>query len=296
MNDIYLLVFSTEGLPHDKCFDLTQCTKEIKDKLSQHFKDVWCYTPRSLKTLPGSEAFCNEWPEQLDMNPNANNVGYFDFKSFLIDYTLSKIPEGSILVYHDGNFIKNQQYWHTDWPRLHEICTGLLASNNSDIFMQFEQSDVLVKHHVKNYVLTTMFPNPNEQNIVENCKLINAARIILRNSNFSRTFIKDYIGLCLDKSLVSKSPIGNKHLEFKWSCGDQDVLNALVYRYILDGKLCSNFPRYTFLYRVIRIENRPFTWNFPNEQKQDWHDRPHPTGIQEVNNFEIVNYIMRRNK
>lgn len=290
MNDIYLVTFSTEGEPHDKGFDLSECAKKIENDLSSFFKKVWCYTPRSLKDLPGSEKFCNEWPEPLDMNPNANNVGYFDFKSFLIDQTLAKIPEGSILVYHDGNFIKNQQYWHTDWENLNKICNDLLNSNMTDIFMQFEQSDILVKHHVKNYVLEAFIPDENERRIVENCKLINAARIIVRNSDFSRKFIKDYMHFCLDKRLVAKTPVGNKNPDFKWSCGDQDVLNALVYRYILDGKLIPEFPRYAFLYRVIRLDNKPFTWNFPDIQKESWHDRPHPTGIQEILNNEIINY------
>lgn len=123
MSDIYLVTFSTEGEPYDKGFDLRDCTKKVDERLSPFFKNIWCYTPRTLKELQGSEDFCNEWPESLDMNPNANNVGYFDFKSFLIDYTLARIPEGSILVYHDGNFIKNQQYWQTDWPRLNQIAS-----------------------------------------------------------------------------------------------------------------------------------------------------------------------------
>lgn len=291
MSDVYLLIFSTEGEPHDKGFNLTDCAREIEEKLSPFFKKVWCYTPRTLKELPGSEEFCNEWPEPLDMNPNANNVGYFDFKSFLIDQALAKIPEGSILVYHDGNFIKNQQYWQTDWARIGQICEALFEANNSDIFVQFEQSDILVKKHVKNHVLRTVIPDENERRIVEESKLINAARIILRNTPFSRNFIKEYMKLCLDKDLVSKSPDPTPHPDFKWSCGDQDVLNALVYRYILDGKLHSRFPRFTFLYRVIRVENRPFTWHFPNEPKQAWHDRPHPTGIEEVINHELDNYI-----
>ncbi len=109
MSDIYLLTFSTEGSPHDSGYPLSSCALEIREKLSPYFKEIFSYTPRTLKQLPGSEQFCNEWPEPLDMNPNANFVGYFDFKSFLIDHTLSVIPDGSILMYHDGNFRKNHR-------------------------------------------------------------------------------------------------------------------------------------------------------------------------------------------
>ena len=81
-NNTYLLVFHTEGEPHDRGFDLTSCAIEIKEKLGQYFKDIFVFTPSTLKELPGSEEFCNSWPEVLDQNPNANHVGYFDFKSF----------------------------------------------------------------------------------------------------------------------------------------------------------------------------------------------------------------------
>ncbi len=272
---------------------MSECSAEIKEKLSPYFKEIFSHTPRSLKALPGSDHFCNEWPEPLDMNPNANAVGYFDFKSFLIDHTLKMIPEGSILIYHDGNFIKNQQYWHTDWPHIKQLCESLMLENQTDIFMQFEQSDILVKKHVKNHVLRTVFPNDVERKLVEDSKLINAARIILRNTEFSRQFIRDYMSLCLDKSLVAKTPDLTPHPDFKWSCGDQDVLNALVYRYILEGKLPPAFPRFTFLYRVIRLENKPFTWNFPDQPKEEWHDRPHMTGIQSVSNYELIDYLLR---
>lgn len=286
MAETYLLVFCTEGEPLDKGFDLRSCAEQIKEKLSPHFKDVFIFTPRTLKELPGSEKFCNSWPEPLDQNPNANHVGYFDFKSFLIEHTLNQIPEGSMLMYHDGNFKRNPQYWESDWHIMPEILEKLLDINKTDIFCQWEQFDVKVGWHVKEHVLETLFPDPIERNAVAQSPLIGAARIILRNTDFARKFIGEYKELCLRKDLVAKSPMGQTRPEFKWSCGDQDVLNALIYRYVLDDKLPPNFPGLIFPYRVITFNHRNFTWKFDGPQ-EPWHVRPHPAGAQMVHNQSL---------
>jgi hypothetical protein len=284
MDSIYFLSFYTEGSEIDGGFNLTKKSLEIKERLSPYFKDILLYNKRTLKDLPGSEDICNYYEEELEMNPNANRIGYFDFKGFLIKKTLLEIPENSILIYHDGNFEKNPQYFESDWEKIYSISTRLLDENKSDIFVQIERPEILVKNHVKSYAIDKFFTTPKENNLVRNSPLLNAARIIVRNTDFSRNFINEYLELCKDKTLVSKSPDPNPDPDFKWSCGDQDVLNCLIYKYILDGKLNPSFPLYSFLYRVIRFENKPFVW-----EGQNWN--PHPTGASYFRNINIENYL-----
>ena len=286
MNDIYFLSFYTEGPDIDGGFNLTEKSEEIKERLSPYFNDIFIYNKRTLKNLPESDDICNYHDEVLVMNQNANHIGYFDFKGFLIKNTLSKIPENSILIYHDGNFEKNPQYFESDWENINLVCDRLLNENGSDIFVQIERQEILVKQHVKSYVIDRFFPNANENSLVRNSPLLNAARIILRNTDFSRNFIDEYLELCKDKTLVSRLPDPNPDPEFKWSCGDQDVLNCLIYKYIMEGKLNPSFPLYSFLYRVIRFENKPFVW-----EGQSWN--PHPTGSSYFRNIDIENYLNR---
>lgn len=293
--NIYLLTFCTEGQPYDLGYNLQNCAKDIKEKLYQYFTDIFIFTPRSLKQLSGSEEFCNSWPEPLDQNPHANHVGYFDFKPFLIEHVLKNIPENSVLMYHDGNFKRNPQYWESDWHIVSDLLDTLLDLNKTDIFCQWEQPDVKVSWHVKGHVLETLFPNNAERNAVAQSPLIGAARIIVRNTEFSRSFIKDYKELSLRKDLMSKHPLGNSYPEFKWSCGDQDVLNALIYRYILDGKLPTNFPGLVFPYRVMTFQNRNFTWRFDG-LVEEWHKRPHPAGATFFQNNSFSNIINNLNK
>jgi hypothetical protein len=286
MDKIYFLTFYTEGENIDGCFDLRDKSNEVKHKLSPYFDDFFMYNKRTLKEMPGSEDFCNSYSEPLQENPNAHLIGYFDFKSFLIKDTLSKIPENSILIYHDGNFEKNPQYFESDWPNIKQIANRLLEENGSDIFVQIEREEALVKNYVKSFVIDRFFPEEFENRIVRNSNLLNAARIIMRNTEFTRKFIDEYLNLCRDKQLLSKSPNPNPDPDFKWSCGDQDVLNCLIYRYIFDGKLHPNFPLYSFLYRVIRFDKKPFFW-----EGQSWN--PHPTGFSYIRNETIENYLKK---
>ncbi len=280
---MYFLSFYTEGDPIDKGFNLIKIAEDIQTKLSPYFKDIYLYNKTKLKSLPNSELFCNEYKEELDQNPNAHNIGYFDFKPFLIEHVLNQIPENAILIYHDGNFEKNPQYWETDWDNLESISNFLLKENNSDIFVQIERDEVFVKNHVKDYTLDHFF-NKEEKEIIKNCYLINAARLILKNTFFTKQFIKEYNYYCKNKNLIAKTPTGNSDPEFKWSCGDQDILNCLIYRYILDKKLESTFPKFSFLYRIIRIENRPFMW----------YNRLHSTGLYHYSNNELITYMNKK--
>ena len=281
---IYFLSFYTEGPDIDGGFDLTEKSREIKERLSPYFNEIFLYTKRTLKNIPDSNGICNFHEEELEMNPNANHIGYFDFKGFLIKKTLLEIPENSILIYHDGNFQKNPQYFESDWENINSICNRLLIENNSDIFVQIENPEILVKNHVKSYVIDKFFDDPQENYLIRNSPLLNAARIILRNTDFSKNFINEYLELCKDKTLISKSPDPDPDPEFKWSCGDQDVLNCLIYKYIIEKKLNPNFPMYSFLYRVIRFENKPFVW-----EGQNWN--PHPTGYIKFRNVNMENHL-----
>lgn len=279
---MHFLSFYTDG--SDGCYDLTTVSKHIESRLAPYFESVSLYNKDKLKSLPGSEDFCNSWPDPLPMNPNANKIGYFDFKGFLIKKKLEEIPEGSILMYHDGNFEKNAQYWESDWPNIENLCQNMLGANKSSVFCQFEREGAFVKEYVKSHIIDALIPDKIENEIIKNCYLINAARIILVNNEFSRKFIDDYIQICLDKTLIGPKPDNDPHPEFKWSCGDQDALNCLIYRYILDRKLEPTFPAFSFLYRVIRTDNKNFNW--PGQSRN-----PHPTALSVMYNVELINYL-----
>lgn len=95
--EIYFLSFYTDGYG---AADLTHVAKKVEEKLSKYFTKMFIYNKESLKQLPNSENICNIFEEPTDMTyfPYAHKMGYYDWKAFLVDYTINRIPENSILL------------------------------------------------------------------------------------------------------------------------------------------------------------------------------------------------------
>ncbi len=255
---IYFLTFCSEGEPYDRGKDLLQNVKKIKYLLSPFFDEVLVYTPRVLKACPGSENFCNFHHGDFPLNPGLNSLGCGDFKSFIIDKTLNEVEEGSYVFYHDCNFSKYTQYWQTDWSNIKNTISVLLKANNSDFFIPFESLldgvPSLVRYHGKKYTTNKIISDPFEADLISRCYEIASSRIIIKNTKKSREFFAEYKELCLMKDLLTKEPNPDPYPEFTHSCPEQHILNCLIYKHILEGKLDSMFPRYMFYNRKFRID------------------------------------------
>jgi hypothetical protein len=285
VNESFFLFFYSRGTPWDKGFDLTQTASDLTQKLNKYFSKIIAHNKQTLKKIIGSEEFCNEYDEPLDKNPNANYFGYFDFKPFLINNELNKLQENEILFYHDGNFVRNYQYWESDWENIDSIIYYLMDKNKSSIWVQFEGYGNFVRNHVKDFTLSYFF-NDKEKKIIKKSYLINAARVIVRNDEFGRRFIYEYMKHCKNKNLISRKAALFEDKNFLWSCGDQDVLNCLVYRNILDGNLDVFFPRFSFFYRVMRLERKKININYSLKNGRI------KTGIYPLYNFRLIFYVL----
>jgi hypothetical protein len=256
---IYLLLFHTEGFPHDEGFDISKSAQDVQKALSGVFTDILIYTPRKLKQLPGSENFCNFHEGEFSLNLGLNQIGCGDFKSFLIEYTLDQIPPNSLLIYHDCNFEKYVQYWQTDWSDLENICEYFLDQNFSDFFIPFEEKDHAgnypkVKHFGKRYTTQYFFTDQELVRILEESPMLGSSRMIIRNTPASRQFFSDFRKFNEKKDLLTKWPNPDPHPEFIHSCPEQHILNLLVFKYITEGKLHPYFPRFRFCHRRMRID------------------------------------------
>jgi hypothetical protein len=283
-NRITFLFFYSRGYPFDKGFNLEKKALEIRLQLRPYFDQIIGHNKQTLKSLPGSENYCNEHEIPLVGNPNANFFGYFDFKPFIIFSELNKLGENEVLLYHDGNFEKNPQYWESDWQNIQQICDFLLNTNKTSIWVQFERGHTTVNEHVKEHCLDYFFSS-KEKAIVKKSRLLNAARILIKNDENGRKFAKTFLEHCSNPELIGPNPVGKSDSIFRWSCGDQDVLNCLIYRMILDGELPSRFPMYSFFYRVLRIEDRSFTWDIDGKAIL------HRTGIYLILNSRLIVFM-----
>lgn len=256
---LYLLSFCSKGNPWDLGKDLSDNSEMIRLLLSPYFDDIYIYSPEDIKNMGGVN-FCNPRNGSFPLNPGINDLGCGDFKSFLIDHTLKMIPDGSILIYHDCNFSKYPQYWQTDWKNLYAACLNLLDVNRSDIFMPFETPfDPIkglqpeVRMHGKRYTTRSIIQDPVESDIVSECYEIASSRMIIRNSDFSRKFFSEYLHLCSTPDLIEKYPNPDSYPQFTHHCPEQHILNCLIYKYILDGKLDPFFPRLMFPMRRLEL-------------------------------------------
>ncbi len=255
---IYFLTFCSEGPPYDSGKPLLHNVGKIKSLLSPFFEEILVYTPRLIKLCSGSDNFCNVHEGEFPLNPGLNHLGCGDFKSFIIDKTLNEIEEGAYIFYHDCNFSKYPQYWQTDWENLGLMFDLLLEANGSDFFIPFESlldgSPNLVRYHGKKYTTDAVIKDPIEAELISRCYEIASSRMVIKNTSKSRVFFKEYLDLCSRKDLLTKEPNPDPYPEFTHSCPEQHVLNLLIYKHILEGKLNPEFPKYMFYNRKFRID------------------------------------------
>jgi hypothetical protein len=258
---MFFVSFYTEGPDIDGCYDLRSVKRQVEKSLSSFFEEMYIFNKSTLKSLPNSDWVCNEWDEETEFK-NGNLLGYFDFKPFLIDYVLSIVPENSIVLWHDINFDKYPSYWQTDWMNLLGLCEELLSDCSSDFWLRFELNGCFVKNFVKNYTVDYLIENEVEREVVKNSSLLNCGQIIIRNTSTSRELIKEWMELCKNKDLIRINPNPNPHPESRLkSCQEQDVLNCLIYKRVLDGRLSPDFPKYNFNWRTLRRQDRYLQMN-----------------------------------
>jgi len=251
--DKYLLLFYTEGKPHDNGMHLERITMEVKKHLSENFTDVFCFNKRDLKKLPGGDKICNEYnhiSSSAFSSRVANKIGFYDFKPFLIKHVLDKIPENSLLFWQDVNFEKYPQYWATDWKGFEKYLTH-------DIYVSPESWGHKIKNNLSRSFLKQFF-NEDEIEMLLECSNFYAGKVLMRNTPFTRSFISEWNDLCHNKELMLMFD-NEPHEDFMFNCCDQNIMTALLYKYIKEGKLPLNYPTFCF-------ENR--TWN--NEHKQEF--------------------------
>ena len=281
---IYFLGFYTTG---DGAPDLTNVANEVKVKLSKYFTDMFIYNKETLKKLPDSNDICNVFDEPTDMTyfPYAHTMGYYDWKSFIVDYTLKQIPENSILLYHDINFEKYPNYWQSDWNNIYDICEYFLNKNESDIWAKFELNDFFLKKSMKTYAIDKVFIDPKQNDVIKNSLQINSSQVILRNTTFSKEFAKEWLEYSKDWDITHPTPNPNRHPESELTgCPDQDAMQCAIYKRIFDGRLKPTFPIYGLNWRVLRLDKIKF------EMKGMMCE----TGPYELINEELIKYFKNK--
>jgi hypothetical protein len=272
MSRTHLVLFYTQGAPFDNGTDLTEAYARMFAAASPSFDVVHSYSltdaRRVAKNTPGYESILD--PEQ---DPALSHywhapVGYYAFKPLLIMDVLEKAAAGDLVFYHDVNLIKYVEYQDTEWPCVPSMMRKALASNHADIFVPFEKPGVLpVFKFVKAYTLRNIMKRSVPHNDpLFSAPLMRANRFAAIKSPAAMAFVGEWLELCSHKDLISPLPSPDPHPHFIGSCGDQDILNAMILAKKECGILPKSFPIFWFRKNTMSNHNM-MEWVQPKPKK-----------------------------
>jgi hypothetical protein len=139
-------------------------------------------------------------------------VGYWLWKPYLILKTLEKIPENDFIIYLDSG------------ASLNKTIDGLInqLQPNQDII-------VFENYHInKPYTKRDLLKAFNMDNKKYREKIALAAGFIsIRNTEFSRNFIREWFEWCRKEELLTDSPSANEYPEFLDHRHDQAILGLM---------------------------------------------------------------------
>lgn len=149
--------------------------------------------------------------------------GYWLWKSYFINQELNRMPERSILVYADSGVELVNNIYHV----IDRMKDDVFLFGNIWNHLHWCKMDAVVTIAGRVFVQDTLATVKG----LENAKQVQASVIIIRNTEKSRAFVKEWLHWCSVPHLIDDSPSehGN-HPEFREHRHDQAILTCLAYR------------------------------------------------------------------
>jgi hypothetical protein len=142
--------------------------------------------------------------------------GYWLWKPYFIDRELKKMKDGEYLIYCDaGVEIVNNVNHVIDRMAEHVWLFGNMFKH---------------EHWCKADVINKIINGRDRQFD----KQAQASVIVIKNTEWARTFVKEWLHLCQQPGMIDDSPsISPNHPEFKEHRHDQSIISTLAYKYNL---------------------------------------------------------------
>jgi hypothetical protein len=202
-------------------------------------KCVDFFLPYSFKDL--GEDF-KERNKSLLAKPRG--AGYWVWKPYLILKTLEMIPENDIVMYVDSSAFINRP--------VDTLINEYLSKADISITL----TEHLNKYWVKRDVLRALGLD-NQQ--IRDSKHLQGGYIIARNTDFTKNFIKSWLGWCEKEELIDDSPSENEYPEFKDNRHDQALLTMLYYQ----NKTTKNADKIS-----IMLSSEVELWNMHQDKNE----------------------------
>ena len=229
---IRLISFYTEGAPFDKGKNYQKKVKLFLRRTNNFFDSVNIFSPRILikKDKKWKKIFKDQEPEMLKLskknkfrwNKKWSKLNFFEWKPNLIDFFFKKElkSQNEILVYHDFDTDKYPVYlsnleslkkWTEEKMENYDI---LLINDSKKNLTTDCKKELLDKYLLKNY---------------ENYHHIWGGLIILRKTEISKQFIKEWKKLTSEFNNRSQFTKYQNYKDFVWHSCDQACLGILYY-------------------------------------------------------------------
>ena len=210
-------------------------------KLFGRVDKVISYGPSDI-----DKEFKNKYSEILS---EKRGNGYWLWKPYFIYKTLCKMQEGEYLVYSDSGMFYIR--------KIDDLITKM-AEAKQDIFLtetplieiQFTHPEVLKRLDGEKF---------------KYCNQIQGAPLIVRKTDFTQKFIKDWLSLCQDKNLLIADNYDSTHENLFCSHReDQSILSILAKKYGINpfmdvsdyGRFPIQFLNTGYLFRLAKKESQ----------------------------------------
>jgi hypothetical protein len=193
------------------------------------------------KSLMNQLSFFNKYKHILEKE---RGCGYWLWKPFIINYVLENdksIKENDILIYIDSSyyFLEPLEELYNDKLKESDIIVWKNKPNESTNFMKhYCKPDVILKYNMKKLVYT------------KNCIEYWAGLIVLKNTNYSRKIMKEWLDMCCIEEDLTDTESKNININFIDHRHDQSLLSICLYK--------NNIKTYKMENKYIQNIRNPF--------------------------------------
>lgn len=249
---IHFVSFHTEGAPHDLCTDMTLPASRYRDAITPYVDTVHFYTPRELsgddKTRVLVAPVVGATPNPY--NPGVHNIGFLKWKPYVVLKALEEAGPGDIVYYRDANIAK----YPSILDSVHETRTLMeMVLRECDVFVPIENwPDLKMKKNVKREIFEELGRYDNEY--LESFGY-NSSIVVCRKSEESMRIMREWLDGCMQDRLINYDTTKQQHPEYGWNVQEQSILNVVLKRNIVQGRLPMKYPWYSLNMRHFTMRD-----------------------------------------
>ena len=268
---IHFISFFSEGPPFDNGLDLKETEKNVNNLINGCLDTFTAYHPKDFADDPEFAWSIQDWSKTdekytrpdagwwspmmnkfADVNKGCDKTGFYAWKAACIIKKMREIPDGDIVFFHDGNFDKYKNYYEGK-DKCKTLIHTILNKIKCDVFIPWEQNSNC--QLIRQFSRRQTFEKVGEfTDYYTKYNCLWSGLIIMRKSDFSRTFLDDMVIALKDIDNISNFPPDNSP-ELQWHTWDQPVWTILARKYIKENKLPEKWPYFYFPGRIFTKEN-----------------------------------------